>query len=315
MKWIVIRWRNNNQQWPWWNVNVVDNLLSESSTDALSARQGKRLDEKKQEKITWWDTWQVLTKLTDEDWEFEWKTPQSWSGGTVWRTFTTNVAIWWVPVWTTINATDDIWEILQRMFVTYIAPSISASITPATSLYKKWTSVNITQFRAVATKNSKPITKIEFKQGPTILETLTSWVENWWTFTYSWTISAITTDTTFIASVTDGDQTKTSSKSIEFIVPFYWGSSDNATVDSIAWFTEDLSKKSNKTYTYNLANQYITIIYDSSYWQLTSIKDQNWFEWISWYDTWTFTENWQTYRYYVSQLKVTDSSAKFTFTF
>ena len=312
MKWIVIRWRNNNQ-WPWWNVNVVDNLLSESSTDALSARQGKRLDEKKQEKITWWDTWQVLTKLTDEDWEFEWKTP-SWSW-TVWRTFTTNVAIWWVPIWTTINATDDIWEILQRMFVTYIAPSISASITPATSLYKKWDSVNITQFRAVATKNSKPITKIEFKQGSTVLETLTSWVENWWTFTYSWTISAITTDTTFTASVTDGDQTKTSSKSIEFIVPFYWWASNNATVDSIAWFTEDLSKKSNKTYTYNLANQYIVFIYDNSYWALTSIKDENWFDWISWYNTWTFTDNWITYKYYISQLPVTDSAGQFTFNF
>lgn len=300
--------------WSDWEVKL-QNAIDIKWTDTYTKAQ---IDTKLAQKA---DSDQIITK-TDWDWtkylndKWEYTKPPTWtSDWTVWETFTTNVTIWWLPAWTTINADDTITSVFKRMLVTYIAPSITCVITPATALYKKWTSVNITKFSATATKNSKPIQSIKFEMNSTELETITVWVENWWTFNYSWTVPAITTNTTFKTTVSDWTETKTSSKSIEFIVPFYWWASDNATVDSVTWFTEDLSKKSTKSYTYATNKQYVTIIYDNSYWALTSIKDQNWFEWISWFNTWTFEENWTTYKYYIAQLATTSASAKYTFTF
>ena len=238
-----------------------------------------------------------------------------WSSWEVWETFTTNVKVWWLEAWTTINDTDTITSVLKQMLIMYIAPAITCAITPNKTLYKKWETVNITKLSATATKNSNPITQIEFKQGNTVLETLTTWVADWWAFDCSQTIAPITTNTTLSATVTDWTETKTASKSIEFINAFYYWPSATATIDSTTWLTEDLTKKANKTYTYTTNNEYVTIIYDNSYWALTSIKDQNWFEWISWFNTWTFTEWWQTFKYYISQLATTDTWAKYTFTF
>ena len=238
-----------------------------------------------------------------------------WSGGTMWKTFVTNVAVWWIPAGTTINDTDEIATVIENMLVTYLAPTVTMSITPSTALYKKWTTVNITAFTATATKKSKPITKITFKAGWSTLEELTENVANWWTFTYSGTLPAITTDTTYAVDVTDWQETKTASKKVEFIVPFYWGASNTDTITSTTWLNEDLSKKWDKTYQITTAVQHATIVYPSSYGQLSNIKDQNNFDVISWFTTWTFEEGWETYRYYSETWATTDTNAKYQFFF
>ena len=235
--------------------------------------------------------------------------------GTMWKTFTTNVAVWWIPAGTTINSTDKVVQVIENMLVTYLAPTISVSITPSTALYKAGTTVNITEFKATTTKKSEPITKVTFKRDWTTLEEITENVANWWTFTCSQTIPAITTDTTFSAEVTDWTETKTASKKIEFIVPFYWWASNTDTITSLTWLTEDLSKKWDKTYQITTNVQHATIVYPASYGQLSNIKDQNNFDVISWFTTWTFEVDWTSYRYYSETGATTDTNAKYQFFF
>lgn len=108
---------------------------------------------------------------------------------------------------------------------------------------------------------------------------------------------------------------KNTSKTIEFILPFYYGKNENATISTLDGMTEDLTKKSQKVYTYNVNNEYMYIAYDSSYGNLTSILDENNFENI---DSWvksSVTYQGQNYSVYRSGFAITGSNVKFTFKF
>jgi len=68
---------------------------------------------------------------------------------------------------------------------------------------------------------------------------------------------------------------KSASKTIEFILPFYWGKSAAAAITSLSGLTEDLSKKGQKTYTYaNADDEYLYIAYDAAYGNLAHITDE-----------------------------------------
>ena len=108
---------------------------------------------------------------------------------------------------------------------------------------------------------------------------------------------------------------KSSSKNIEFILPFYYGASNTADVTSLAGLTEDLSKKGNKTYKITTDDQYLTIAYDSSYGDLTSILDANNFELIEGWTKTTKTIDGQSYNVWVANESTTDTNAQFIFKF
>ena len=237
------------------------------------------------------------------------------SDSKMWETFETNVTVGWVIAWTTVSENDYVKTLIKNMLVTYLAPVITITLNPSTSLYKKGTSVNITTLSANVTKKSKPIESVIFKAWWVVLETLTENVANGWTFNYSWVLDAITTDTTYEVVTSDGSEIKTANKRIEFISAFYWWPTATNTISSTSWLTEDLVRKWNRTYVYNTTNEHITIVYEASYWNLSSIKDWNWFECITWYETWTFTEGWIEYRYYSSTLPTTDTWASYTFAY
>ena len=55
-----------------------------------------------------------------------------------------------------------------------------------------------------------------------------------------------------------------SNKTIEFILPFYYGVSVNKVISSLTGLTEDLSKKGQKTYAFTSNNEYLVVAYDSS---------------------------------------------------
>lgn len=108
---------------------------------------------------------------------------------------------------------------------------------------------------------------------------------------------------------------KTASKSVEFILPFYYGKSANGTIDSLAGFAEDLTKKGQKVYTYNVDNEYMYMAYSAAYGNLTSILDENNFENL---DSWvksSLTYEGQSYNVYRSGYAITGQSVKFTFKF
>lgn len=105
-----------------------------------------------------------------------------------------------------------------------------------------------------------------------------------------------------------------SSKTIEFILPFYYGASNNPTISDFTGLTEDLTKKGQKQYTYTTSNQYMVIVYDASYGNLTSILDPNNFETINAWSKSALTVDGQNYTVYVAK-SATSATAKYTFKF
>ena len=105
-----------------------------------------------------------------------------------------------------------------------------------------------------------------------------------------------------------------SSKTIEFILPFYYGASNNPTISDFTGLTEDLSKKGQKAYTFTTNNQYMVIAYDASYGNLTSILDPNNFETIGAWSKSALTVDGQNYTVYVAK-SATSATAKYTFKF
>lgn len=100
-------------------------------------------------------------------------------------------------------------------------------------------------------------------------------------------------------------------KTVNFIFPFLYGVSDALEVASLDGLTKDLSTKSNKTYSFDTANQHMRIAFDSSYGNLSSILDPNGFETISGWKK-TIVGN---YTVYTADLRTTDTGAAYTFKF
>lgn len=108
---------------------------------------------------------------------------------------------------------------------------------------------------------------------------------------------------------------KSASKTIEFILPFYWGKKTAPSLTDFAGLTEDLSKKGQKTYTYTGANnEYLYIAYNASYGNLKSILDENNFENIDSWNKSSLTVDGQNYTVYRSGFAIT-GNPPFTFKF
>jgi hypothetical protein len=108
---------------------------------------------------------------------------------------------------------------------------------------------------------------------------------------------------------------KTASKTVKFILPFWYGNSDSSTVNSLSGLTQDVTEKSNKTYRYTTNNQYMVIAYDSIYGNISNIMDANNFDVTSGWTKTTLTVEGYNYNVYVSNSPTTDTNAAFTFKF
>lgn len=230
---------------------------------------------------------------------------------------TTNVDVGGIKAGTTIPSGTTFESLFNQVFVEYQKPTISLSITPSTTLYEKGTTISTLTLSANATKKSEDIANIKFYQGSTLLETVTEDVASGGNFTCGTAITAFDTDTTFKASVTDSTTGSTveSSKTIKFVVPFYYGNSDTSTVSDLADFTKDVSEKGTKTYSYTASNKYLCILYPSSYGNLTSIKDNNNFENIGEFNVSTVTISEEEYKLYITKEPKTVNSFSLTFKF
>lgn len=105
----------------------------------------------------------------------------------------------------------------------------------------------------------------------------------------------------------------TTTQTLEFIFPFYYGVSNTATVSSLSGLTTSLQKKGNKTFTFTQNNQYAVVAYDSSYGNLSKIIEQS-----TGYDVisgWTKYTDISGFYVYVENSPHTSSSASYTFQF
>lgn len=108
---------------------------------------------------------------------------------------------------------------------------------------------------------------------------------------------------------------KAASKTIEFILPFYWGKKAASSLVDFTGLTEDLSKKGQKNYRYSGANnEYLYIAYNSSYGNIKNIIDENNIDNIDSWNRTSLTVDGQNYNVYRSGFSITGSPS-FTFKF
>jgi hypothetical protein len=172
-------------------------------------------------------------------------------------------------------------QILRDMLIKYLPPTISLSATPSTKLYDIVTdSVATILLKAAVTKKTNPVTKVAFYNGDTLINEISAGVASGGNFQYQYTpAAAITTDTTFKATATDGKQTSTSTFAIKFVAKSYYGICDANVSDpdetTIKSSTSILKDTKNLTYS-DITTDWgkVFYAYPKSFGALTYIKDE-----------------------------------------
>ena len=266
--------------------------------------------------------------------------------GVVGENFTTNIEVGGLQSGTAIVANDTITSVLKKMLVTtyyptYVSPSANLSYSVSTLLK---VGATIPAASATVTFNPGAIMLEGVKQNNragaatnyTLATSGATTDYNNSNTTGSFSVTALTRaskgNITMTATVTheEGPQPKdsdgndyesplpagsvTTTKTFEFINPFYWGVSNNPTISDFTGLTEDVTKKGQKQYTYNTNDQYMVIAYEASYGNLTSILDPNNFETINAWNKSSLTVGGVNYNVYVANSKTT-ATAKYTFKF
>lgn len=106
---------------------------------------------------------------------------------------------------------------------------------------------------------------------------------------------------------------KTASKTMQFILPYYYGKSSTPTVSSFTGLTKSVTAKGQKQFSFTTNNEYMVIAYDKTYGDLKSILDPNSFEVISGWTKSTLTVGGFDYYVWIANSATTDTNAQFTF--
>ena len=126
--------------------------------------------------------------------------------------------------------------------------------------------------------------------------------------------SDISEDTTFTATATDSHGDTTKDLKFEFVNPYYYGSISTDTITDFTGLTEEIVKKStSKNVSYTASAKYLVFAYDSSYGNLTSIKDKNNFENLPAFNKTVKTIDGESYNVYISSDPITCNNFTYTF--
>lgn len=270
------------------------------------------------------------------------------ASGTAEYDYTTNIEVGGIPVGTSISKTDKLADIIKQMLVTtyyptYVAPT--ASLTYSVDSYIE-VGTSIAAKTATVGYNAGAITLQGTKQNDrggaaTKYYVYTTGADTEYsadsTSSGTFSVSALTRATKGTIVITgkvdyaQGPQPKdsngddyqtplpagsvTSSKTINFIQPFFYGNSASATVSTLNGLTKSVTAKGQKQFSFTTNNEHMVFAYDSSYGNLTSILDPNAFETISGWTKSTLTYNGFSYFVYVADAATTDTGAKYTFKF
>ena len=234
---------------------------------------------------------------------------QGGSGGssTLSADITSNVEVGGVPSGTNFVEGTNLEDIIKKILVKYLPPTATFTITPSNTLKLFGDTITSETMKVVVTKKSNDITEIAFKADSTVLNSITSGVNNGWTFSYTYTPSTpISNTVTLSVDVKDGEQTVTKSIKITFCYPTYYGTVADSVVSMSASDIQGLDKRvavNNKAMTWNgISMDYgkLCYAYPKSFGVLTSIKDANNVDYINSYTRTevTLTENGNSVVYY-----------------
>ena len=193
-----------------------------------------------------------------------------------------------IGVGQTFNA-ENITSVLDKLLYPYVKPTASISVLPNGGTYEKGLTVTITALDVVATKKSRDITKVEAKNGQTVINTVTEGVTAGGTFSLLPAEGlTVNTDTIFTGVVTDADNGSVSANSSKFtfVDPYFQGTipaGTQVTSDVVLGLNKVVQSKGSKTFSYTTNNSCMVIAYPKAYGTLKSALDPNKFENIASY--------------------------------
>lgn len=220
---------------------------------------------------------------------------------------TSNVEVGGVQSGTNFVEGTNLENIIKKILVKYLPPTATFTITPSNTLKLFGDTITSETMKVVATKKSNDITEIAFKADSTVLNSITSGVNNGGTFSYTYTPSTpISNTVTLSVDVKDGEQTVTKSIKITFCYPTYYGTVADSVASMTASDIQGLDKRvavNNKAMTWSgISMDYgkLCYSYPKSFGALTSIKDANNVDYINSYTRTevTLTENGNSVVYY-----------------
>ena len=237
------------------------------------------------------------------------KDGQGGSGGssTLSADITSNVEVGGVPSGTSFVEGTNLEDIIKKILVKYLPPTATFTITPSNTLKLFGDTITSETMKVVVKKKSNDITEIAFKADSTVLNSITSGVNNGGTFSYTYTPSTpISNTVTLSVDVKDGEQTVTKSIKITFCYPTYYGTVADSVASMTASDIQGLDKRvavNNKAMTWSgISMDYgkLCYAYPKSFGALTSIKDANNVDYINSYTRTevTLTENGNSVVYY-----------------
>lgn len=247
----------------------------------------------------------LLWKVREKDW-WEWEAISfDWE-------YTTPT---WVVSWNTVQ------QFIDLHFES-VNPTLSISVSPYNSLREYWD--DVTNPTINSTFNSwsnptSPVSNFEYKRDATIIHDGTTDDS----FQDSFVVS---NRTIYKVTATDWEwRVVSNSKTYSFVYPFFWGVcptwsiydwiTENDLVN-ISWVWKNITTKWNKSVTGSPNSERFVFLYPESYWNLSSIIDDNWFETISDYNvsviSITSMLDWTNVNYKFYELKSDTTQTDFT---
>ena len=225
----------------------------------------------------------------------------------------TNLTVGAVPSGTTLAQGMTFTEVMQKLFITEIAPTTTFTAS-GSGVKEVGTSVTPTLTLVINSVGTGTPTSIKFYDGSTLLDTQ-AYASG--TTSYTYTMSAVTTTKTVKGVLeykksdnTDGTVEKTASYT--FVMASYYGAVATAPTDKagIIALTKNVKTSKAQTATFTLSNQRSCYCYPQSFGDLTSIKDANNFEYLSSYTKTSVTVDGVAYNVYTLTDPVTATGFK-----
>lgn len=174
-------------------------------------------------------------------------------------------------------------EVLTKLLYPYVAPVVGANCTPNGGTYECGNTQKVTRITANVTKKSEKITKVEFCDGSTVLETKEgAEVANGGSISIVTDID-VNTNKNFTVKVTDAENKTYSANtgSFTFVYPYYMGvCAEEADIneDLVKGLTKKIESKGNKSHSFTCDYQRMVFAYPKSHGALRSIIDPNNFD-------------------------------------
>ena len=174
-------------------------------------------------------------------------------------------------------------EVLTKLLYPYVAPQVSANSNPNGGTFEKGNTQTVTRITANVTKKSEKISKVEFLDGGTVLETKAgAEVQNGGSISITTDI-AVNSNKNFQVKVTDAANKvyTANTGNFNFVYPYYMGvCAENATIDEalVKRLTKKVEGKGNKSHAFTCDFQRMVFAYPKSHGRLRQIIDPNNFD-------------------------------------